>query len=100
MSTPPLELVEKLIARSASSFEEEARTSAFKACELIRRYHFAVVDPAMLPAPRPEIDRIVLVSKYSGRCKECGWRYRPGDRIAWAKGHGSICFECHREGGL
>lgn len=71
--TEPLELIEELIARTACSFEGAAQTSAFKACELIRRNRFAVVDPRMLPPPKAEISRVVLVSKYLARCKECGW---------------------------
>lgn len=45
--------VQQLIALSASSAEEEARTAAFQACKLIRENKLEIVTSAETPAPAP-----------------------------------------------
>mgnify|MGYP003375896735 CR=1 FL=1 len=98
-----LDLAERLLALTVNPFETEARTAAFKLAEHIRRHGLAIVDPSAVPPPKstpePEMkDRVILVSKFPGRCKACTRKYHPGDEIAWARGRGSICFFCFEEG--
>ena len=97
MSTP-LELAEKLLARATrSSFPEECRTSAEMLARLIEREGLVIVDPRDIPKPKPVSEparRVILTSKYRGRCAECGCRYFPGDEIAWMKGYDTICIDC------
>ncbi len=37
---------------------------------------------------------VEIASKYSGHCKECGKRYKEGERVAWKKGVGATHWEC------
>jgi len=90
-----LERVRRLVALTSSSFEEEARTSAFMACELIRRHGLRLVaadDAKRLPGP----ERIPIKSRFASYCAACGCRYREGEVVWWAKGLRAWCAACHR----
>ncbi len=100
-----LDRVGKLVALTASSFEEEARTAALRACELIRRHGLRVVPPGQVadeprayrqPPPEEPRDWRWIRSKYPGRCADCGSRYFEGDRVSWLKGYGCRCADCER----
>src|SRR5262245_58830742 len=104
-----LDTIRKLIRLTASPFRPEADAAAYRACALIRVSGAEVLDPTELTALREEnaeLKRqlaqraapsremrtpIELESKYPGRCKHCGRRYRVGDTIQWQKGIGSWC---------
>lgn len=95
--TPPVELAGKLLARTRSSFVEEARTAALMLCELIRKHGLSIVDPSQTPPRRQVEDRPayrVITSRFASRCTECGTRIHEGDRCAWCKGLGVLCLEC------
>lgn len=96
MTSPAvLERVRRLVALTSSSFEEEARTAAFRACELIRRHGLRLVaDDDVKGLPGPE--RIPIRSKFKGYCAACGYRYREGELVWWAKGLRAWCVACHR----
>lgn len=47
------------------------------------------------PPSGASFKRVILKSKYSGVCKECGSPFEPGDRVAWMRGHGSIHESCY-----
>lgn len=101
--------VQALLARALDqgASEEERRTSAVIACRLIRDHgllgrssepviRYVYVNQQPQPAQPTSVRRRVIVSKYSGRCSECASAYEVGHRIAWAKGQGTVCFDCHR----
>ena len=96
MTSPAvLERVRRLVALTSSSFAEEARTSAFMACELIRRHGLELVaaeDAKKLLLP----ERIPIKSRFASYCAACGSRYREGELIWWAKGLRAWCAACHR----
>lgn len=88
MSASLLDRVRKLIALSASDREEEARTSAFLACKLIRENGFAVTLPvtaaprAAVPPPKyttrpasPVDHETIARAAREGVCGACGMRY-------------------------
>jgi hypothetical protein len=89
--------VEALIARSASTFPEEARTSAYLACKLMREKGLKVVqsaagraaEAAAPAAAPPRTDRqgpITCRARYSGKCKACRAPITVGMLIAWYPG--------------
>jgi len=55
MATDYLKRVNDLIARTNSPAEEEARTSAFLACKLIREHGFQVINPKAAVAKKPRV---------------------------------------------
>jgi hypothetical protein len=93
-----LDKVTKLIALSASSNENEARNTAYKACKLIREHNLVLSEPraewtppwerdvreSVPPAPSgtETISRAVT----SGQCAECHCTYWPGARIVRTRG--------------
>lgn len=102
----PLELAGKLLARTASSFLEEARTSALMLCQLIRREGLKIVDPKQVPPPkaeprsRPFWDRSEyrrIRARFDGHCGRCKEPHYEGDEIAWRKGYGVLCVACWEE---
>ena len=90
-----LDKVRKLIALASSPYEEEARSSAFKAAALIREFQLDIVDP-MKYTLRSDTDPrwVPIVSRYDGRCKTCGEFYSVGDRVFWKRGAGCIHEDC------
>jgi hypothetical protein len=85
--------VRKLIALASSPYEEEARSSAFKAAALIREFQLDVVDPVR-PVQRDGWTNII--SRYDGSCKTCRRRYAVGDLVLWKRGVGCIHEECSK----
>ena len=86
----------KLVALASSPFEEEARTAAFRACELIRAHRLRVV--ATDAGPRPLVEEVEwrrIRSKFTNRCIDCAGPYFEGDVVWWAKGRGCRCADCH-----
>ena len=97
--------VRGLIGLSASSYSEEARTSAYLACKMIREHGLHVV-AQLLPAraskaePRPDREpvnqaaprRITL--KYRARCRGCGGCIDVGARAVWMRGSGVAHDAC------
>jgi hypothetical protein len=90
--------VEKLVAMSASPHLEEARTSAFLACRLIREHGLQVTAhrPAAAPAPgvphrQPPADtngfRRIRV-RHPGHCRCCGNPIALGEWALWCRGNG------------
>jgi hypothetical protein len=109
-----LEKVRKLIAMTASDFEEEARTAAMQACRLIRTHGFTVgptetgprFDPFSYrpspPAPVPPrgpfqptpFVPIHIYARAPGTCRACNKQFGSGASILMVKGRGATHFEC------
>jgi hypothetical protein len=92
------EKVRKLVAMSASPHLEEARTSAFLACLLIREHGLQIAthrpSPAKPPAAMgveqgqgPAGFRRIRV-RHPGRCQCCGNPIAPGEWALWCRGNG------------
>lgn len=104
-----LDKVRALIARTSSSYEEEARTSAVIACRLIREHGIelrAPAEPQEEAAPKSETRtawaprevRFVHQSRFAGRCLWCGELIPAGSRIAWYPIEKTVAHdECHWE---
>jgi hypothetical protein len=98
--TSVAERVQKLIALSASPQIEEARTSAYLACKLIREHGLALVALAPPPAPAPRRDPpprpqaptedkpVRIRARYSSNCRKCGKHVDAGEPVLWTKGKG------------
>jgi len=100
--------IEKLVAMTSSPHLEEARTSAFMACRLIRDYGLQVVayrvnpapEPEYQPAPKPEPDSesveefIPIRVKNKSYCRSCKKTIEVGDSALWCKGKGLLHFHC------
>jgi hypothetical protein len=96
---------EQLIALALSTHsQEEARTAAFTAVQLIRRYDFQLSfvegQPAVPVQPtEPEVSKPRWIySKYPGTCLK---RFEPffvDDRVFWYKGKGCVCEKCVKNG--
>lgn len=105
-----LDKVRKLIALTSSPSLEEARTSAYQACKLIRKHGLVVglaePEPAMQACPAPshwssvpdfarapfvrakrgDVEVVFFTAKYTGgKCSECGESIIRGSRIVWYK---------------
>jgi len=105
-----LDRVGRFIALSASPSEEEARTSAFLACKLIREHKLVVAEapveaeevpkkkrrrtpsweewaPAHPPTHSPVGHQgTIMRSDHEGVCAECNLSYIRGSRIVSSKG--------------
>lgn len=111
MRETPLQKVRCLIALAASPYEQEARTSAFLACKLIREHGFRVVEASARdrdepysppppppsppeeeakPAPKPR----VIQARFGARCRACGQWCDEGSTIWWKRGVGCTHYEC------
>ncbi len=107
-----LERVMKLIALASSPVEEEARTSAWLACKMIRENGLKLVErlppprttwtpPPYRPPPPPprpspkDNDERVITSKFEGWCRECRSVIEVGQKIRWKKGEGARHVNCH-----
>ena len=93
----------KLVAMSASPHLEEARTSAFLACRLIREHGLQVsahrpsaASALVVPTPgvphrQPPADphgfRRIRV-RHPGHCRCCGNPIAPGEWALWCRGNG------------
>ena len=100
--------VEKLLAMTSSPHLEEARTSAFMACRLIREHGLQVVayrvNPAPEPEPEPQVkpeppqetpsEFIPIRVRHRGYCRHCGQFIAAGDMALWCKGKGLLHFHC------
>ena len=96
------EKVRKLVAMSASPHLEEARTSAFLACRLIREHGLQIAThrPAAQPttpassgtagvqtAGETSGFRRIRV-RHPGHCRCCGSPITPGEWALWCRGNG------------
>ena len=92
------EKVRKLVAMSASPHLEEARTSAFLACRLIREHGLQIAthrpSPAKPPAKAgveqgqgPAGFRRIRV-RHPGHCRCCGKPIGLGEWALWCRGNG------------
>jgi hypothetical protein len=100
--------IEKLVAMTSSPHVEEARTSAFMACKLIRDHGLQVVaysarasqESAYQPPPRPEPEPkppsefIPIKVKHKGYCRHCGKTIYAEEMALWCKGKGLLHFHC------
>lgn len=97
----------KLVAMSASPHLEEARTSAFLACRLIRQHGLQITATVHRPAAPPPVmgsqppspdgqgfRRIRL--RHPGRCLSCGSPISPGEWALWSRGNGLLHLLCQR----
>jgi hypothetical protein len=103
--------IEKLVAMTSSPHLEEARTSAFMACRLIREHGFQVVaysarasqEAAYQPPPRPEPEPeppsefIPIRVKHKGYCRHCGKSIHVDKMALWCKGKGLLHFACRED---
>jgi len=92
------EKVRKLVAMSASPHLEEARTSAFLACRLIREHGLQIATHRPSPAKPtaatgveegqgPAGFRRIRV-RHPGHCRCCGNPIVPGEWALWCRGNG------------
>jgi hypothetical protein len=100
--------VEKLVAMTSSPHTEEARTSAFMACKLIRDHGLQIVarngnayqepayqpPPNTQPEPEPPNELIPIKVKHKGYCRRCGKSIFAGEMAFWRKGKGLLHFDC------
>ena len=98
-----VETVEQLVALSSSPYEEEARSAAFKACQLMRQHGLVVMRPGPPPPPPLEDEgdeggMIAITSKFDGRCKGCGRTYHVGAPLRWTPSRGCLCLACFAAG--
>ena len=109
-ANPTIEKVRRLIALTTSNHAEEARTSAFLACKIIREHGLHVVSdlPRVVPTPpaptpRPATTRTPMArprlirSRFETHCTECALTIEVGEMCAWLKGRGCWDLECYRE---
>jgi hypothetical protein len=94
--------VEKLVAMSASPHLEEARTSAFMACRLIREHSLQIValgsahNPKQQqqdPPSESEKFRPIRV-RHKGYCQRCRASIFPGEMAFWSAGNGLLHMHC------
>lgn len=106
-----LEKITALIARTASPFEEEARTSAVIACRLIRENRLEIVPAGTASKARtteeapvserraawaPRQVRIIR-ARFDGSCLWCGESVEAGTRVAYYPTERAVaCIGCHR----
>ena len=91
--------VEALIARSldlSGTSEEERRSSAVIACRLIHEHRLLSAPARRVFVEPDEPHRKVIRSRFEGTCFGCAEWYGIGTPVAWARGVGSICVECHK----
>ena len=92
------EKVRKLVAMTASPHLEEARTSAFLACRLIRE-HGLQIAPHRLSPPKPPAKAGVeqgqgpagfrrIRVRHPGHCRCCGKPIALGEWALWCRGNG------------
>ncbi len=92
------EKVRKLVAMTASPHLEEARTSAFLACRLIREHGLQIATHHPSPAKPtaatgveqgqgPAGLRRIRV-RHPGHCRCCGSPIAPGEWALWCRGNG------------
>jgi hypothetical protein len=103
--------VHKLLAMTTSPHVEEARTSAFLACRLIREHGLRVVGqtPPPFPSPSPPWQSTTAAAaataasrdgfrriqlRHSGYCRVCGKPIAVGQWAAWARGWGVRHTNC------
>jgi hypothetical protein len=92
------EKVRKLVAMSASPHLEEARTSAFLACRLIREHGLQIATHRPSPAKPPERAGVEqgqgpagfrrIRVRHPGHCRCCGSPIAPGEWALWCRGNG------------
>lgn len=98
------EKVRKLVAMSASPHLEEARTSAFLACRLIREHGLQIAAHCLSSAtPVTETDaeheqsptgfRCIRV-RHPGYCRCCGKPIAVGEQALWSRGNGLRHPQC------
>jgi len=92
------EKVRKLVAMSASPHLEEARTSAFLACRLMREHGLQIATHRPSPAKPPERAGVEqgqgpagfrrIRVRHPGHCQCCGNPITPGEWALWCRGNG------------
>lgn len=87
MSDDAVQTVKRLIALSASDSKEEARTAAFKACELIRKHKLEVSAPDLAPSP----------FRATGAGATKNQKSVTADDFEWAGGVGDVFSEFIRQ---
>jgi len=96
--------VQKLVALSASSQIEEARTSSYMACRLIREHDLQVVSCMEDPKPEPEhhedqepsLQYKSIRVKHKSYCRHCNHVIYPGEMALWCKGRGLLHYHCEK----
>ncbi len=113
-----LERVQRLIALSASSNENEARSAAMLAARLIREHKLVIMAPPKptgrtgrtppggtarrrTPGSKRTVRRVAdpaerIKAPLGGECTKCRARYRAGQEIFWFASGGGMhpaCFE-------
>ena len=93
-----LDQVDKLLAMTASDFQEEARTAALILAQMIRKHDLVIV-PKTDCAAAPEYSISTLLyavdglrifsSQYEGWCRRCGKPYKKGDAVLWKRESGT-----------
>lgn len=92
------EKVRKLVAMSASPHLEEARTSAFLACRLIREHGLQIATHRPSPATSPAATGVEqgqgttgfrrIRVRHPGHCRCCGKPIALGEWALWCRGNG------------
>jgi hypothetical protein len=92
------EKVRKLVAMSASPHLEEARTSAFLACRLIREHGLQIATHRPSPAKPPAATGVEqgqgpagfrrIRVRHPGHCRCCGKPIALGEWALWCRGNG------------
>lgn len=93
--------INALIARALDTrgtTEEERRTSAIAACHLIVKsglLNASTLTPRRVCVEPKEPQRQIILSRFDGSCRDCRAPFSAGAQIAWAKGRGAVCLQCH-----
>jgi hypothetical protein len=102
--TAPIERARALLSRAVhvSTPTEEARTSAWAFARIVHEHGLLDRVPDAdgccdCDDGREQMERVPIVSRFRGRCKECRRTYEIGDEIWWARGSGAICACCAEE---
>lgn len=92
------EKVRKLVAMTASPHLEEARTSAFLACRLIREHGLQIATHRPSPAKPPAATGVEqgqgpagfrrIRVRHPGHCRCCGKPIALGEWALWCRGNG------------
>ena len=109
----PAERVRKLVALAGSPFEQEARTSAYLACKLIREHGLRVESGEAPPAYEPRTSpgtpyardagehaaegppfmaggACRATARYAVVCLDCGALIAEGSSMWWRRGYGGV----------
>jgi hypothetical protein len=105
----PVERAAQLVALAASPFEQEARTSAYLACKLIREHGLRIATGEAPPTYRGAPDRgehhveappfvaggaCRATARYAVVCLDCGALIAEGGGMWWMRGVGGVHERC------